>query len=134
MFWLLAASVVTLHCETYDITSGSREGSPVRFTATVDYGRSFAYLKGAPVFADPVGIGDVGVTPGEISVPRAVIGDVRTLRGLRISRTSGEVRLLTHDMRRAIDDALADNDRDGEQILAGVCRPGALVPIPAARF
>lgn len=133
MIFVLAASVVTLHCQAYDITMGERQGDAKSFTATVDYGREYVYLKGAP-FGDGMGVGELEVTPGSIIVPRYPLGDTGTLRGVRISRETGEVRVITHDLRTEIEDAVASNDLDGERVYAGACRSGALVPIPSARF
>lgn len=133
MFFVLAASVVTLHCQAYDITTGERQGDAQSFTATVDYGRDYVYLKGAP-FGDGMGIGDLEVTPGSITVPRYPLGNTGTLRVARFSRETGEVRVITHDLRTAIADQVAQNDLQGERVYAGACRSGVLVPIPSARF
>lgn len=132
MFLFIAASVVTLHCQTYDISTGSR-GAPRSFTATIDYGREYAFLRGE-IFGDGLGVGNVDVTPGSISVPRAGLGETGTLRGARFSRGTGEVRVITYDIQTAIDDAVANNGLSGERSYVGACQPGALVPIPATRF
>lgn len=133
LFFALAASVVTLHCQVFDISTGESQGEARAFTATVDYGREYVYLKGEP-FGSGMGVGDLDVTPGAILVPHANLGDTGTLRGVRISRETGEVRIITYDLRTAISDASNQTGLEGERSYAGACRPGVLVPIPSAKF
>ncbi|RYG88508.1 MAG: hypothetical protein EON59_04275 [Alphaproteobacteria bacterium] len=131
---LVAVSVVTLHCEAFDISSGTRQGAARSFTATIDYDREYIYLRGEPLFSSGLGVAEIDVTPGSIAVPRAAFGDTGTLRAVRISRETGEVRIATHDLEMELSDALNGNGLDGERRYAGLCRTGVLIPIPSARF
>ena len=130
MFVVLAASVVTLHCQAYDISRGAPSGAPKSFTMTVDYDREYAYFRGEPI-GDGVGIGGLHVTPGAIIVPRAKIGTLH-LYGARVSRENGDVRAVTYDAWREFEDD--NNGLKGERTYSGICRPGDLVPIPSTLF
>lgn len=134
MFGLVAfASVVTLHCEAFDIAVEPK-GPRIEFAVTMDYDQSFAYFTGSEVFRTPLGIGGVTVTPDRIAVPGQRGDNLRTMTGAVISRTTGEVRLQIHDLEQEQTDLFAGTPRRGRSLFVGICRPGEAIPVPTAQF
>lgn len=131
---VLAASVVTLACEAYDITSGQRSSSPTTWTVTVDYSKGYAYGIGAPLYPSPTGVNGIEVSPGQIALPRHRTSAERTVEQMVISRESGAVAAQVHDLRKELTDTFARNDQYGRSRYAGLCKPTKLVPIPATKF
>lgn len=131
---VLAASVVTLACEGYDITSGQRAASPTTWTVTVDYQKGYAYAQGAPIYPSPKGVSQIEVSPGQISLPAHAVSATRTVERMTISRETGSVVLQTHDLHKEMEDTFARNEQYGRSRYAGLCKPGKLIPIPTARF
>ena len=134
LFVTLAASVVTLYCDAYNITSGERVGGPVSWTVTVDLTKKYAYANGSLLYQSPKTIGNLEITPDKITIPSHAVSEIVTIEREMISRTTGAVVVQTNDLRKGVTDVFAKNDQDGRSRYAGICQPGALIPIPASKF
>lgn len=136
---IMAASVVTLNCTAHDIISGEQSGPPAEWTVTVDYAKKYAYAQGAPIYRSPTGVGDLEITPGQITFPDHQLTSTRRVETAMISRTSGAVVVQVHDLRKELEDIFArhggaETGNEGRSRFVGVCKPGTLVPIPSAKF
>ena len=125
---------MTLNCEAYDIISGKSAGPLAQWTVTVDYAKKYAYVRGPSIYGAPVGVGDVKITPGQITLPPHNATSTATVETALISRTSGAVVVEVHDLRKEMNDIFAKNDEEGRSRFVGTCEPGTLLPIPLSKF